>query len=546
MSPWAVIIGGGDVGFRCVLLADDADAPAIADVVGPACSSVDKRLSGGFAGPKLFSGSERRLRERSPRVVGIARRSGISSATRFEFAYFRVRFRAKTERFVVIHVNCYFCNDIPSVQPGMFSAAPDADALLREYRRKESGKPAGQGRALGGAAGSSALGGGAAGSSALGDVDDLMARMEARVARLATEPVIDGSARQARREPEPSLATRRPAHGAKRPTGDSGSAVAELATLEREAKVASQQLEALRARVGALEAQCAAASLPIGMLEAPRSTASQPRAVAVESKRGADGTDLSSVIAKRLEALRGQAPQRAADVASMGRREQELLALVRAEGIAPADAASSGPSSMDPSKLLRALSALSDAVARVQTDAGIRNPAGVRGVGAATTRGAPSAIPVTVFSDGLMLFRGPFRAYENAAASSFATAVLGGQIPYELKQAYPNGVTFRLFDQCASTYAQAAASAAAKGGGPVQLGDLEGGHGMLAPQDAQRLLGRLPQSVLRDGALVPVRAEVAALIGAPVPGAPGSAAAPARSASEQEALRNARLRRFDA
>jgi hypothetical protein len=141
-----------------------------------------------------------------------------------------------------------------------------------------------------------------------------------------------------------------------------------------------------------------------------------------------------------------------------------------------------------------------------------------------------------------MLFRGPFRPYDREAAASFVSAVLAGQLPYELKQAYPDGVTFELFDQSTCTHATAASAAAAKAGGPIQIADIKAGLGMLAPQDAPSLLARLPQSVVRDGRIVPVCSELAEL----VVGAPAPASTPAMSIGEQEKLREARLRRFGA
>ena len=58
---------------------------------------------------------------------------------------------------------------------------------------------------------------------------------------------------------------------------------------------------------------------------------------------------------------------------------------------------------------------------------------------------------------------------------------------------------------------------------------------MLAPQPPQRLLERLPANVVRDGRLVPVRAEVAELLGRATDG----------PAVDADAVRAARLRRFE-
>jgi hypothetical protein len=313
-----------------------------------------------------------------------------------------------------------------------------------------------------------------------------------------------------------------------------------------------QEAQVLRARVCELEEQCSKHNLPISLLRAPEATAIDTKLIAVDEEGQNNAADLSQVVAARVSTLRRQAPQRVAHLHSLRQREEQLCAALMAHGVVPTEptAAEAAPSSVSPTRILRALSALSEAVAAAQTQAGLRNPTGVHSLGrarvhclgrAAQNSGRPATIPVTVFSDGLMLFRGPFRAYDSEAGASFVGAVLDGRLPYELKQAYPDGATFQLFDQSSSTHARAASAAAAKGGGPVQIADVQAGLGMLAPQDAQSLLARLPQSVVRDGHILPVRSELVELIGAPA-----AAPTPAMSTGEQEELRQARLRRFGA
>ena len=69
----------------------------------------------------------------------------------------------------------------------------------------------------------------------------------------------------------------------------------------------------------------------------------------------------------------------------------------------------------------------------------------------------------------------------------------------------------------------------------MDLQGLRAGGGLLAPEG--RLLERLPRSVLRNGAVVPVRDEIAALVG-------GRGAEPGAQAADAEAVRAAQLRRF--
>ena len=116
--------------------------------------------------------------------------------------------------------------------------------------------------------------------------------------------------------------------------------------------------------------------------------------------------------------------------------------------------------------------------------------------------GTLTCVPITVFSDGVLLFRGPFRPWSDAEA--LVRDVAAGYCPLELRQRHPDGVSFEIMDCADRTHAQGAADAAARG--VVGIDDVKRGATMLAPQPPQRLLERLPEAVVRDGRLVPVRA----------------------------------------
>ena len=151
----------------------------------------------------------------------------------------------------------------------------------------------------------------------------------------------------------------------------------------------------------------------------------------------------------------------------------------------------------------------------------------------------------------------------------FARQVMAGHVPHELAMRFPDGrFGFELHDCSDASHSEAQALAAAKsraadaakqgGGTGACIGTLDdvmdGAAALLAPQSADQLLGRLPQSVVRDGNLVPVRAELAEMLGRQAP----TAAVPSRRAEAQaahagaadgadlRALRAARLRRFEA
>ncbi|XP_003384072.1 PREDICTED: UBX domain-containing protein 11-like isoform X2 [Amphimedon queenslandica] len=59
----------------------------------------------------------------------------------------------------------------------------------------------------------------------------------------------------------------------------------------------------------------------------------------------------------------------------------------------------------------------------------------------------PEPIPLALYSNGLMLFSGPFRPYTDPMTQNFIQDLLDGYFPSELKEAYPEGVPFELNDK---------------------------------------------------------------------------------------------------
>ena len=50
-------------------------------------------------------------------------------------------------------------------------------------------------------------------------------------------------------------------------------------------------------------------------------------------------------------------------------------------------------------------------------------------------------VPLTVFKNGFMLRRGPFRAYSDASNRLFMADILDGYFPLEFKEEFPDGVS---------------------------------------------------------------------------------------------------------
>jgi len=246
---------------------------------------------------------------------------------------------------------------------------------------------------------------------------------------------------------------------------------------------------------------------------------------------------------------------------------------------APCASSARGEGSPHPLALLAQLRRLDEAMADGQADGdgdgfeagdsgGRDRPGGTFGRAAAARRvhrlcdSAVPTVPVTIFRDGLMLYRGPFRPFGSDAADMFARQVMAGFLPHELRRSYPDGCRMQLHDCCAHTHAAAHADALAQHSvraraGVAGLADVaEGASALLVPQGADQLLRKLPASVVRTGGnVVPIRNELAELLGkggvGPQGQAPQQAPAPSdhgltRMAHDPQHVRAARLRRFEA
>ena len=102
-------------------------------------------------------------------------------------------------------------------------------------------------------------------------------------------------------------------------------------------------------------------------------------------------------------------------------------------------------------------------------------------------------------------------------------------------------------DDAAIWEAAAIARAAAGGAKVGSLADLDGAAALLAPQRPEQLLRTLPEVVVGDsGGLVPVRSELAQMLGAAPPRAARApvASTAAQAQHDAQAVREARLRRF--
>jgi hypothetical protein len=108
----------------------------------------------------------------------------------------------------------------------------------------------------------------------------------------------------------------------------------------------------------------------------------------------------------------------------------------------------------------------------------------------------------TLYYNGLMVNRGPFRYSSSPSYSAFVNDLLDGYFPSEYKSLYPDGVLFDLFDKHDVIFTEGAG------------GELGGDGFSLAADDygkqmkGSQLLNRLPKVVVKNGQIVNIRDEI--------------------------------------
>ncbi|PAA90934.1 hypothetical protein BOX15_Mlig020059g1, partial [Macrostomum lignano] len=121
-----------------------------------------------------------------------------------------------------------------------------------------------------------------------------------------------------------------------------------------------------------------------------------------------------------------------------------------------------------------------------------------------------SAIPLSVYANGLALWDGPFRLYTEPSTRQLVADILDGYFPTELQSRYPDGVAFVVNDRREVQFDSTSSNSTL---GFAGQGRVLGGGSRDDQQQQQRrqqFLGRLPASVVaKSGQLVDVRQSVA-------------------------------------
>ena len=396
-----------------------------------------------------------------------------------------------------------------------------ADALLREYRRENPGR-------AGTAGGRRLHDGSPCSERAAWDFEDLewAEQQLAHTSLLAERPVIRAA---------------------------KTASISELTKLEGCFRAVQASLSRERAAITTLQTALQNAGIERSSGAQLIKRGDTPATVSVCPEAGpTTASALQDAMLRRIALLRAQLLQSQEELEATTLSRAALEELASGAGVVVESETADSASAIRPEAMLAQLARLNGAL----REATRGRKDGERGKGhrnVVRSFSKPPDVPISVFSDGFMLFRGPFRKFESDEARMFAAQVMSGMMPHELNQRFPDGCLFEIHDVCHQTHAQAHALAVERqrpcGGGSarvVGVDDMAGAAPLLAPQRAEDLLRRLPQTVVRTGGtVVPVRSELAQVLGvplAPTP-VPQDGSSPS-DAPEPDDMRAARLRRF--
>uniref|UniRef100_A0A8D2J8I8 UBX domain-containing protein 11 n=1 Tax=Varanus komodoensis TaxID=61221 RepID=A0A8D2J8I8_VARKO len=112
------------------------------------------------------------------------------------------------------------------------------------------------------------------------------------------------------------------------------------------------------------------------------------------------------------------------------------------------------------------------------------------------------SVPLTFYRNGIVMFNGPFRSYEEPSTQQCLRDLMDGYFPSELQRYFPDGVPFQV-SFLNVLFQERQLPAVFSGKGHII------GHSEPSPKlTAEQFLSKLPPSLIRDGHVIDVREEV--------------------------------------
>ncbi|XP_041439840.1 UBX domain-containing protein 11 isoform X2 [Xenopus laevis] len=124
---------------------------------------------------------------------------------------------------------------------------------------------------------------------------------------------------------------------------------------------------------------------------------------------------------------------------------------------------------------------------------------------------APESVPLTLYKNGIILFQGPFRSYQEKSTQLCMRDIMDGYFPSELQNRFPDGVTFQVTDNRNVVFQEqsrwddfpGSGQTVGSSGNNIQTSKKPG-----LQLSTDQFLNRLPKSVVRGGRIVDIRGAV--------------------------------------
>ncbi|XP_025899289.1 UBX domain-containing protein 11 [Nothoprocta perdicaria] len=136
-----------------------------------------------------------------------------------------------------------------------------------------------------------------------------------------------------------------------------------------------------------------------------------------------------------------------------------------------------------------------------------------------TPRGArlrqPQSLPLTLYQDGIVMGKGPFRPYEEPSTQQYLQDIMDGYFPSELQPHYPNGIPLQVTDKRDVVFREKRLPGSFPGPGQVvghsKSNELEETTEIAGPKlSLEQFLNKLPKSLIRGGQVIDVRDSIRA------------------------------------
>uniref|UniRef100_A0A6J0UDV2 UBX domain-containing protein 11 isoform X1 n=1 Tax=Pogona vitticeps TaxID=103695 RepID=A0A6J0UDV2_9SAUR len=122
-------------------------------------------------------------------------------------------------------------------------------------------------------------------------------------------------------------------------------------------------------------------------------------------------------------------------------------------------------------------------------------------------------IPLTFYQNGIVMFNGPFRSYEEPSTQQCLRDIMDGYFPSELQRRYPEGVPFQVTDKRDVFFKERQIPESFPGMGHVtdhsKPTRIKETNEILGPkQTMEQFLNKLPKSLIQGGQVIDIRGEI--------------------------------------